>query len=85
MNQQTDGLAATTEDGSDSFASTLNLIELELLQTLYRPALVPERTAELAHLRNLGLVFVDPQTGYAQVTPLGRSWLWSQTNPASYG
>jgi hypothetical protein len=72
------------EDAFDPFVSTINAAELDLLQSLVYPALMTKVTPEFIHLRNLGLIFIDPGTGFAQVTPLGKSWLWSQNFASSY-
>ena len=66
------------EDALDPFVSTINDAELEWLQCLIHPALVTKITPEFNHLRNLGLIFIDSKTGFAQVTPLGKAWLLSQ-------
>jgi len=72
------------EDAFDPVGSSLKPVEIELLQTLYRPAIVPENTAEFLRLRNLGLVFTDQATGLSQLTPLGKSWLLSQSLPGNH-
>lgn len=52
--------------------------EIEFLQSLAAPALVPTTTREFAKLNKLGLIFLKDTTGQAELTPLGKAWFSTQ-------
>ena len=63
---------------SDPFGASLSDAEFALLRTFAMPAAIEALTPEQAHLKNLGLIFVDAASGVAQLSPLGKAWLLSQ-------
>lgn len=52
--------------------------EVQLLQTLSEPAIIPTTTREFANLRHLGLIFLEDQSGRVRLTPLGKAWMKTQ-------
>jgi hypothetical protein len=58
--------------------------EIELLQQLATPGIVPTTTREFANLQRLGLVLVQDETGVVELTPLGKAWVTSQHPVASH-